>query len=207
MIDSAATAFTWSVAGRPMPGETVSGDVGAVHAVERRLVVAGIDGLGHGPEAAHAANEAARVIEARAGDPPDEVMARCHEALTATRGAAITLAVLDGWRRLVTWCGIGNVSAILTHVENPGTRTRESPLLAGGVVGFRLPKLPPSRCPLRPGDVLVMGTDGIDSLDLPPALLDCSTEEIAETLLAEHSRPNDDALVVVARYSPSPDEP
>jgi phosphoserine phosphatase RsbX len=53
---------------------------------------------------------------------------------------------------------------------------------------------------VRPGDLLVLATDGIevafgDSLDISG-----STQAITERILVGHRRPADDALVVAVRY-------
>jgi negative regulator of sigma-B (phosphoserine phosphatase) len=89
-VGDTATA-EWGVAMRPMPGETVSGDRHVAVPASPRFLAAVIDGLGHGPDAAHAAALAADVFEANPGDRPEELVRRCHEALRSTRGAAITI--------------------------------------------------------------------------------------------------------------------
>lgn len=52
----------WSAVSRCRPGELTSGDLGIVEVRHDETLVAGIDGLGHGGEAARAAKRAADVI-------------------------------------------------------------------------------------------------------------------------------------------------
>jgi phosphoserine phosphatase RsbX len=182
-----------------MPGEHVSGDR-HVAVTGSRLVVAVIDGLGHGPDAADAAGRAAEVVEAHADERPEALVHRCHEALRSTRGAAITIASIDAAADELTWIGVGNVQATLLHAEPPERGGREWVPLRGGVVGYVLPALKPGTVRLRRDDVLVLATDGVRPVfgewprpSEPP-------EDVAARILAAQGRDSDDALVLVARY-------
>jgi negative regulator of sigma-B (phosphoserine phosphatase) len=187
------------VAARPIPGEYVSGDR---HVAVRgeRLVVAVIDGLGHGPDAAHAAGRAAKVVEAHPDDRPDALLRRCHEELRSTRGAAMTIASIDESGGEMTWIGVGNVQAALLQAGPTQAGIREWVPLRGGVVGYLLPSLRPGTVRLRRDDVLVLATDGVRPVfgDWPgPAE---PTGNVAARILDEQRRGTDDALVLVARY-------
>ena len=182
-----------------MPGEHVSGDR-HVAVTGARLVVAVIDGLGHGPDAADAAGRAAEVVEAHPDERPDALVHRCHEALRSTRGAAITIASIDTSADELTWIGVGNVQATLLQAEPPERGGREWVPLRGGVVGYVLPALKPGTVRLRRDDVLVLATDGVRPVfgewprpSEPP-------EDVAARILAAQGRDSDDALVLVARY-------
>ena len=186
------------MAARPIPGEHVSDDCHVAVSGER-LVVAVIDGLGHGPEAAHAAGRAADVVEAHADERPDAVLRRCHAALKSTRGAAITIASIDASVGEMTWLGVGNVQATVLQARPPAAG-REWVPLRGGVVGYLLPSLRPGTVRLERDDVLVLATDGVRPVfgdwpgpSEPP-------EDVANRILADQSRGTDDALVLVARY-------
>src|SRR5690606_18180403 len=78
----------WAVADRALQEE--SGDLHVVAPFDGGVVVAVIDGLGHGPEAAHAARGAATVVTANAGAPLDSLLRGCHDALHHTRGVAMS---------------------------------------------------------------------------------------------------------------------
>jgi len=73
-------------------------------------------------------------------------------------------------------------------------------LLRGGVVGVRLPSLQAAVLPATAGDTLIFATDGI-SVDFTRRLArNYPPQTAAESILAQHGKATDDALVLVARY-------
>jgi serine phosphatase RsbU (regulator of sigma subunit) len=197
---AAESAVDWAVAARPLAGETVSGDLHVVLPFPGGLLVGAVDGLGHGPEAAAAARAAAAALQHCAGQPIEEAMRRCHEALRRTRGAALSLATLDLARGTLVWLGVGNVDGVLFRANRMATPAKESLLQRGGVVGFQLPPLRANVHDLSPGDTLVLATDGIGSRFAEETVTGAGLQETAETILARHGKPTDDALVLVVRY-------
>jgi phosphoserine phosphatase RsbX len=186
------------VAARPIAGEHVSGDR-HVAVSSTRLVVAVIDGLGHGPEAAHAAGRAAEIVETHPDERPDALLRRCHDALRSTRGAAMTVASIDPVVGEMTWLGVGNVQATVLQRRTRDAR-REWVPLRGGVVGYLLPALRPGTVRLQRDDVLVLATDGVRPVFGEwPAPAE-APQDVADRILADQSRGTDDALVLVARY-------
>jgi hypothetical protein len=186
------------VAARPIAGEHVSGDR-HVAVSSTRLVVAVIDGLGHGPEAAHAAGRAAEIVETHPDERPDALLRRCHDALRNTRGAAMTVASIDPVVGEMTWLGVGNVQATVLQRRTRDAR-REWVPLRGGVVGYLLPALRPGTVRLQRDDVLVLATDGVRPVFGEwPAPAE-APQDVANRILADQSRGTDDALVLVARY-------
>ncbi|HEX2379070.1 MAG TPA: SpoIIE family protein phosphatase [Gaiellales bacterium] len=186
------------MAARPIAGEHVSGDR-HVAVSSTRLVVAVIDGLGHGPEAAHAAGRAAEIVETHPDERPDALLRRCHDALRNTRGAAMTVASIDPVVGEMTWLGVGNVQATVLQRRTRDAR-REWVPLRGGVVGYLLPALRPGTVRLQRDDVLVLATDGVRPVFGEwPAPAE-APQDVANRILADQSRGTDDALVLVARY-------
>src|SRR5690242_17095129 len=100
-------AIEWSVASRPMAGQTISGDLHVVEPFDGGFLLAVIDGVGHGDEAHTVAEVAADVMRKSAGEPVISLVKRCHEALGKTRGAVMTLAAVDIPGNTVTWMGVG----------------------------------------------------------------------------------------------------
>jgi negative regulator of sigma-B (phosphoserine phosphatase) len=185
-------------AGAPMEGERRSGDLAVFSPTAAGALACLIDGLGHGPEAADAAETCARVVRDNAEAPPQELLELCHRALLDSRGAVMTAAWFDLERRALSWTGVGNVDARLVRA-GPGAR-EEVALVFGGVLGYRLPKIRPATMELGRGDVLVMITDGIDGA-ISPALTGGGTAQtLADRIFAMHGKGNDDALAVVVRY-------
>jgi negative regulator of sigma-B (phosphoserine phosphatase) len=186
------------VAARPIAGEHVSGDR-HVAVSSTRLVVAVIDGLGHGPEAAHAAGRAAEIVETHPDERPDALLRRCHDALRSTRGAAMTVASIDPVVGEMTWLGVGNVQATVLQRRTRDAR-REWVPLRGGVVGYLLPSLLPGTVRLERDDVLVLATDGVRPVFGEWPAPSEAPQDVADRILADQSRGTDDALVLVARY-------
>ena len=76
-----ATLLDWGVAVRARAGESECGDGHVVRSTPAGVLLAAIDGLGHGREAAAAAGNAARILEEHADEELPALVERCHEAL------------------------------------------------------------------------------------------------------------------------------
>lgn len=192
----------WAAVRRPRPGEAVCGDHPIALEVGTGAALFGvIDGLGHGEAAATAAQRAADVIEQRRSEPLDVLMQRCHRALTQTRGVAMTLARVDFETGALSWIGIGNVAADLVAKHPTGLEVRSSALLAGGIVGYRMPQtLSTNQVPITPGDLLLISSDGIAEHHFDDIDFAAHATEIAEKLVGHYGRDTDDALVLAARH-------
>jgi serine phosphatase RsbU (regulator of sigma subunit) len=192
----------WAAARRPLPGQEVCGDFPIAVEVGSTAALFGVaDGLGHGTAAEIAALRAADVVNRCRTEPPDVLLQLCHRGLADTRGAAITLARIDFETDTLSWIGIGNVTADLVAKTPGGAKIRASALLAGGIVGYRIPHaLATHQVSIGPGDLLVIATDGI--LEDHVAGIDFATPPmaIAEHILDAYSRESDDALVLAARH-------
>lgn len=161
-----------------------------------------IDGLGHGGEAATAAGSAAEILTRNAPAPLDGLLVLCHEALAATRGAAITLALTDLEGHWLRWLGVGNVTGFLVRSRTPTTlgQGQLAALVLGGIVGFQLPVLRvPEPVETHPGDLLILATDGVKLGLGPGSRLSGPISRLACDLLDRNATPADDALVLAAR--------
>jgi phosphoserine phosphatase RsbX len=188
------------VAERALPGETRSGDRAVLAAFDGGALVAAIDGLGHGMDAADAADIAARVLTERPDQEPELLLAACHRALIRTRGAVMTLAWFDLESEQLRWTGVGNVEGRLVHAGAGARAPTEGALTRGGVVGYNLPSTRVTGTDLQDGDVMVLATDGIDSRFAQAIAAGGSAQSMADRILAAHGKDSDDALVVVVRY-------
>jgi negative regulator of sigma-B (phosphoserine phosphatase) len=196
----AALEVGW--AGAPIAGETRSGDLAVFAPYEGGALVSVIDGLGHGSEAADAAEAAAAILRAHADWEPQALLDHCHAALRGTRGAVMTFAWFDLAARQMRWAGVGNVEARLLRGTDVRGARHAGPLVLGGVVGFQIPRaLRTSTVDLEPGDAAAFATDGIAadfSAVLDPVL---TPQAQAERVLREHGKGSDDALAVVVRWT------
>ncbi len=190
-------------AGEPLAGQERSGDLAVWAPYEGGALVAVIDGLGHGGAAADAAEAAAVELRAHAGEPPEQTLKRCHQALRSTRGVVATMAWFDLATGGLTWTGIGNVEGRLVRADRQRGDSDDSPTLFGGVLGWSLPAVKLVRTTLAPGDCVVMATDGVAAdfgSSLQPGV---PAQEQAQRVFASHTRGSDDALVVAVRWMPS----
>jgi negative regulator of sigma-B (phosphoserine phosphatase) len=193
-------AVEWAVAGRPMPGEIVSGDLHIVIPTVKGALIGVIDGLGHGPEAAAAAHQVMPVLSQLSDASIGELIHRCHRALLKTRGVVLSLVSIDAGRSALTWLGVGNVEGALLRANPSAEPPRESLSMRGGVVGFQLPPLRETTLPIERGDVLVLATDGIANGFLTEVSSHRDPQDIADRILAHHAKATDDALALVVRY-------
>ena len=193
-------SFEWTVAERPMPGEVRSGDAWVVLPDRSELLLAAIDGLGHGPDAAIAADEAVAIIREHGADSLEAVFALCHRRLLGTRGAAITLTRLDPEAGTITWMGVGNVEGVLVRAGPLGTQPVARTMLGGGVVGMRMPQLRPQTNELRPGDLVLMATDGVNASFPEHLRTGESLRTITDDIMARCGRDSDDAMVMAVRF-------
>src|SRR6185503_9291337 len=130
-------AIEWGEAARAL--SEPSGDLAVVHPFEHGVLVAVVDGVGHGPEAANAAQLAAEQLAAHPEESVIALLRRTHARLKGTRGVVMSIASFNTRDDTMTWIGVGNVEGILLRAEPAGGSPRESILLRGGVVGYDLP--------------------------------------------------------------------
>lgn len=187
------------ILGRALVTEPVSGDHAAFVRDGDALVLAVVDGIGHGPLAHDASGHAVATFLAHAAASPIAVLDACDRALVGTRGAVMSVARIDEGTGVVEQAGVGNVTM---RIE----RWRSSRILSGSTatLGTRGPRRKPlaESVPLDPREVVLMYTDGLTTrVDLSgePELLHEHPIVIAQRVMAGFARPNDDALVLVAR--------
>jgi serine/threonine protein phosphatase PrpC len=198
--ESLSLPYEYAVAGRALAGERHSGDSALVQPTARGVLAAVVDGLGHGAEAAAAAAAAIETLRKRSGEPVADLMRHCHESLRGTRGAALALASVEAADNTLTWCGVGNIEAIvLTDPQRPPRRNLALTNRAG-VVGYRVPDVTATPVPIFPGDLLIMATDGIDSRFVTEVSPWGKPDRLARSILEGHGKTTDDQLVMVLRW-------
>jgi len=193
-------ALEWAVADLVQPGQSESGDRSVVLPTGEGGLVAVVDGLGHGAEAASAAKVAVRALERGANRPVVQLFRDCHSSLIGTRGAVISAAAFNARGETMTWLGVGDVEGRLLRAPSSASPRMESLLLRGGVVGVHLPTLVSEVVPIHRGDMLIFATDGVRSDFLDAPLPPLESQALADYILAHWGTQTDDALVLVVRY-------
>jgi hypothetical protein len=199
-METMTPAVEWGVATRTLEGESESGDRHLVRPLPGGMLLAAVDGIGHGREAALAAQLAIEIVDEHAGEPLARLLGRCHERLRPTRGVVMGLAAFDAAGARLTWLGVGNVEGVLQRSDPRGGQRRERLLQRPGVVGGRMPPLQEAIIPVAGGDVLIFITDGVDSRFDEGFDPYAGPQRLAERILQRHAKGTDDATVLVARF-------
>lgn len=175
----------------PKVGERVNGDaILTCNGPDDRLLLAVIDGLGHGPIAAEAANAAVTMLKsARLDQPVLTLMQGVHHALKGTRGAAATLCLLHG-NKLET-CAVGNVQLSSVNASIPL-------VLSAGVLGMRVPKFRVCEALLKKGARIALYSDGISSRFRAEETLLLSPEAACKQTIERYRKNEDDATILIA---------
>ena len=190
-------AILTGVAVAPYPGEIVCGDHWAVGRANSGHTLLVVDGSGHGPEAARAAETAVSVFHNHVNDPCEQLMDRIHHALMPTRGGAVAIARIDAGARVVRFVGVGNISGVL--VAEGGTRHMMS---HNGTAGHVAPRIRELSYPFSVDPTVILHSDGVSprwDLGAYPGLGAQHPSLIAGVLLRDFRRGRDDASVAVMR--------
>lgn len=180
------------------PGERVCGDAWGLRLQPGQppwLMLA--DGLGHGPNAAEAADLAVALFQRATSSGPAAVLEGSHERLRSTRGAAVAVAALPPPAQPLVLAGAGNIlGRLISGVDD------RSLICQPGTLGVQIRRLQDTPHDWPAHAVLVMHSDGIVSrwsLGDATGLLQCAPIVVAGWILRDHCRGRDDATVVVAR--------
>lgn len=185
----------------PLAGETASGDACAFRLAADHSSYLMVDGLGHGPHAADAAQEAIRIFRRAPERSPKAMMETIHDALRKTRGAAVAIATVDRRTRQFRYVSVGNISTTIV-------RAGAGKLLpsTNGIVGHAMRHIEEMVLPWT-GDGLLMHSDGLRTqarLESYPGLFARPPMVAAGMLYAQHKRGRDDASVLVAPIGGAP---
>src|SRR5579871_1985100 len=192
--------IAWGMAARALEGQAKSGDRGLVQPIPQGFLIAVVDGLGHGPDAAAVSDIAVSTLQGRAQEPILSLWQSCHDALKGTRGVVMSLATIRTVDNALTWAGVGNVEGLLLREARGTAYVKEQILTRGGVLGYRLPPLRATTLTLEPDDLLIFASDGIRHGFAGIGTRSDPPQRIADRILAEYGKATDDALVLVVRY-------
>lgn len=186
---------------RPKVTRDVSGDTYLIQETARTALIAVIDGLGSGREAARASGRAREQIMTLDEDPLPHIFQVCHQALRGTRGAVMAILRIDFQAGDIVFAGVGNISI---HVQSSVDSIK--PISRNGIVGHRLPRVQEFRYPYTPGDLFMMHSDGISHrFNLSSYRLiqpEDDLQQVAEQIVMHFGKDEDDVTLVLARELP-----
>lgn len=180
----------------PIPGEDICGDQWTIETSGNCRTLLLADGLGHGPDAAKAANAAVGILQNHPDLAPGALIEAIHMALRSTRGAAVAAARLDPERRIVTFAGVGNISA---KIAATGESERHM-VSTNGTAGAEARHIREFNYPWPEGALVILHSDGIAThwqLGSYSGLAARDPGLIAGVIYRDHARGNDDATIVV----------
>ncbi len=181
---------------RPMPGELRCGDLALALEMADGLLLALVDGTGHGENAALAADRIRVHLTSWASADLKTLMQGAHQALLGTVGAAVSLLFVSPRLMHARYLGVGNTGL----ARRAGASWR--PVSKDGMLGHRLPTLLEQGTDLASGDLLVLWTDGLGGM--PDAVSPRDTmrgaQELADGLVERQGKAHDDAGCMVLRW-------
>lgn len=184
----------------PKPGEDACGDGFFFTQTKDFIRLFLGDGLGHGPDAAHAVQTAGNAFLASEMTDPVEIIRYLHPAVKKTRGLVGTVAVFDvkarGWRI----CGVGNIS---TKIISPSSLKNH--LSYNGIIGLNVPKtLNVQEMAYEKGQQVILCSDGIKSkwdIVRYPAITRYDLSIVAATIIKDFARLTDDMSVAACKLN------
>ncbi|MFD0764420.1 ATP-binding protein [Mucilaginibacter lutimaris] len=180
------------------PGEKTSGDGFIYKKTDKYTKVMLADGLGHGPEANKAVNEAAAAFKVFPDYSPTETIRFIHNAIKKTRGAVINITAYDYSRKVWTTTGVGNISARLSGPVN-----FKNHMSYNGIVGHNIPNtMNDQDYKADEFNQVMLCSDGIKTrIDMAryPMMYKYDLTVLAAAIYKDHARRNDDMSVVMAK--------
>ncbi|MDW6093928.1 SpoIIE family protein phosphatase [Vibrio rhizosphaerae] len=193
--------FEWFSRCIPCFGESESGDGLLVRENDAGLMVAIIDVLGHGPDAARLAREMEGYLDscfdARIHDDLPQQLELMHDYFRGRLGAAVTLAFFNVQTRCFQGVGVGNT--LMRKCGDDWISYFAQP----GVVGEMIPTLNLFQGSFGNNERFLFTTDGIkENLDL--RLCHYAQyrplPQFASFLVEQFGKPHDDMTVMVLEY-------
>ena len=181
----------------PVSGEQACGDAWAMKVDGDSTFFMLADGLGHGPYAAEAANQAVAIFAEQSPRHPAELLQLIHAGLRGTRGAAVLVVEVAPENDIIRYAGVGNITGLIL-----GEGTSRHMVSHNGTAGIEARTIQGFSYPWTENGLLVLHSDGVASrwlLDDYPGLAQKHPALIAGVLFRDHQRLNDDSTVVVAK--------
>jgi len=179
---------------RPYPGYKANGDGYWFHIEQEQLFLCVVDGLGHGEAAEFAQQIAIQTVKDNFQQSIENLFAKTHCALSATRGVAMTVAKINLESKIIEHAGVGNVE--LRLYPNDSYFVPKA-----GVVGmgcWQSPRI--NHSTWSQSSILVLHSDGIESKwKLPPIqqLPPYSSQFLSHFLVRVFEREKDDSTALV----------
>ncbi|MDO9377147.1 MAG: SpoIIE family protein phosphatase [Ferruginibacter sp.] len=183
-----------------LPGQVVCGDGAAVRFLEDKVMILAADGLGHGPHAKDAVDQAIKAFRGTMSCDPAELVKEIHVEIKKSRGLVGTLAVINFDSKTWEVCGIGNIHTRLQK----GLENRNY-ISNNGIIGVNIPtRLENTIWDLEKFQMMIFCSDGIKTkwdLVKYPSILKYDPMIIAAAIYKDHARRTDDMTVLIVKVT------
>ncbi|MBB6270557.1 anti-sigma regulatory factor (Ser/Thr protein kinase) [Pedobacter cryoconitis] len=180
------------------PGEKVSGDGFSCLIYSDGFKVMLGDGLGHGPEANKAVNEAASIFKVFPKSNPTETLRFIHSSIKKTRGMVANITQYDNKKKEWSSSGIGNISA-----KWIGPVSSKNQMSYNGIVGHNIPNtMNDQHYSSAEYNQLILCSDGIRTrweVSKYPGILKYDASILCAAIYKDHGRRTDDMSVIVIK--------
>lgn len=191
-VDLSGSKLVFGIATRSLVG-TFNGDAYLIKTWDSHVLIALIDGLGHGEEAAAASSVARNFVDERFTLDIKEIISGLHERLRRTRGAAVGLLRIDQAEKKFAFCGVGNIEVRV--LSEPSMH----PLSVEGVVGMNRIRIKKFEYSYNSLKAIILYSDGISSnFDFPGSISLVDPQKTADSILSQWRSEWDDATIIVA---------
>ena len=181
----------------PRPARASAATPGTSASTDGRATVIVADGLGHGPVAAEAADEALQGVRVVARLARGHPRARAPADARHARRGGRPSPQLDADAGTITYAGAGNIAGrVISGIEDRALMSQH------GTLGVQIRKLQDVTTPWPDHALVVLHSDGLITrwnLKDVGGLLQCDPAVIAGWLLRDYTRGHDDVTVVVLK--------
>jgi len=181
-----------------MPGQHTSGDGSYYKRTDSHFKLLVADGLGHGPEANLAVNEAVHAFKSCPYHSPGEILKYIHHSIRKTRGIVAAVVVYDLKTKKWAIAGVGNISSRLSNYMEI-----KNQMSYNGIVGHNIPNtINDHEALLEDFNQITLCSDGIKSRwenAKYPGILRCDLTIQMAAIYKDFARHTDDMSVVMAK--------
>lgn len=183
------------------PGEKVCGDGYKVKKNGNLTQLFLGDGLGHGPNAHEAVQQAIEAFETcPESDNPCEILRFIHLKVRKTRGLVGTVAILDKAKKQWNICGVGNISTKLCH-----GMSSKNYMSNNGILGMNIPHTMHNyTVDADANQFIIMYSDGIKTrweISRYQSIFKYDPAVISAAIFKDNTRRNDDTTVLVGKLN------
>jgi negative regulator of sigma-B (phosphoserine phosphatase) len=192
-INQLNSHLIFGIATKSASNEDTNGDAYLIKNWANHVLVALIDGLGHGEEAAKASIQAKQYVTEHFSSPLEQIIQGIHDCLGKTRGAVVGLARIDQAEKRFAFCGVGNIEIKVTSYPPM------HPTSLGGIVGMGKIRLKKFEYQYETLEAFSVYSDGISSkFEMPNNHPGLEPQKSAETILNIWGNKRDDATIILA---------